>query len=260
MVAPEPSGRNRPLRQTFARYEMKYRLTPAQRVDVEGFQSRFTRLDPFTAACPGQRSLVRSLYFDDPAMTAFYEKIDGVARREKYRLRCYCDRPRSDQPVFLELKGRHDAQVYKHRAALRDEDRTLRDTSAAVRCATTRSLIGRLAPGPLRSRFLYDLERRRLRPLVLLDYRRRAYSGHLDPGLRLTFDEELEASRTDRLFPGSRSGSRRVEPGLALLEIKFSFYLPTWCHRMIRAFELQRVSFSKYCAAVETLGLAPRLE
>ena len=35
------------------------------------------------------RYLVRSLYFDTPSDRALREKIDGVDRREKFRIRCY---------------------------------------------------------------------------------------------------------------------------------------------------------------------------
>ena len=32
---------------------------------------------------------IRSLYFDDPQNTAYYEKLDGVEYRKKYRIRIY---------------------------------------------------------------------------------------------------------------------------------------------------------------------------
>ena len=35
------------------------------------------------------RYFIRSLYFDTPADTALREKIDGISRREKFRIRYY---------------------------------------------------------------------------------------------------------------------------------------------------------------------------
>lgn len=35
------------------------------------------------------RYFIRSLYFDNPADKALREKLDGVDRREKFRIRCY---------------------------------------------------------------------------------------------------------------------------------------------------------------------------
>src|SRR5574344_1363769 len=36
--------------------------------------------------------LISSLYFDDRDSTSFYEKMDGVLYRKKYRIRIYTDR------------------------------------------------------------------------------------------------------------------------------------------------------------------------
>ena len=45
------------------------------------------RLD---AHCRGGRPYnVRSLYFDDAFDSAYFDKVDGVAARDKYRLRIY---------------------------------------------------------------------------------------------------------------------------------------------------------------------------
>lgn len=52
-----------------------------------------TRLLPFMLKDPfGNRNnlyLVRSLYFDDINNSAYYEKLNGVEKREKYRIRIY---------------------------------------------------------------------------------------------------------------------------------------------------------------------------
>ena len=44
-------------------------------------------------AGPGGTYRVTSLYFDTPYDTALREKLDGVDRREKFRLRYYGERP-----------------------------------------------------------------------------------------------------------------------------------------------------------------------
>lgn len=49
----------------------------------------------------GGRYFVRSLYFDDLRDTALREKLDGVSRREKFRLRCYNG---DDSYLVLEVK------------------------------------------------------------------------------------------------------------------------------------------------------------
>ena len=46
---------------------------------------------------------VSSLYFDSPGREAYWEKLDGVRNRAKYRLRYYGDEPLG-QAAFMEIK------------------------------------------------------------------------------------------------------------------------------------------------------------
>ena len=62
----------------FDRYEFKYLLPQALREKVEAELGHFVDYDPFVASQPDLKYFVRSLYFDDPAYTAFYDKTDGL--------------------------------------------------------------------------------------------------------------------------------------------------------------------------------------
>ena len=53
---------------------------------------------------------VRSLYFDDVYNTAYYEKIDGLEKRKKYRIRLY---NLDKSYIILELKGKDGNLTYK---------------------------------------------------------------------------------------------------------------------------------------------------
>ena len=46
---------------------------------------------------------VRSLYFDDPNYVNYYEKIDGMKLRHKFRLRTYGKTCSQDVPIFLDI-------------------------------------------------------------------------------------------------------------------------------------------------------------
>ena len=66
------------------RHEWKIELSP---LDLLILRQRLRRvLQPDTHAVDG-RYLIRSLYFDTPEDRALREKIDGVSRREKFRIR-----------------------------------------------------------------------------------------------------------------------------------------------------------------------------
>ena len=102
----------------FSRFEVKYVLSNRLRDEIESELQFFLTLDPYVKEQPGKKYFVRSLYFDDPSWSHYYEKTDGMLHREKYRLRTYTDDPKLRCATFLEMKGRHDALVFKHRAPL----------------------------------------------------------------------------------------------------------------------------------------------
>lgn len=247
----EPSAVGSPLR--FARFEFKYVLPLSVRQEVEDELSYFLQFDPFVVNRPDNQYVVRSLYFDDPTYSAFTDKVDGLHSRYKFRLRTYAREPDSTVPIFLEIKGRHNNLVFKKRVALPTDNAALSKLSgtaladAIVECAPT---------GDVAEQFRYDLLRKSLRPVALIDYNRRPYVSKYDSTFRLTFDESLLASNEHRLFPSSSSSPRKILAGYTVLEVKFRHHLPSWFHRLIQTHELRRVSVSKICAGMEVLGLA----
>jgi len=99
----------------FARFEFKYVLRAQKRREVESDLLYFLEYDPFVENRDNHRYFVRSLYFDDPNFTAFHDKIDGLHSRSKFRLRTYTFDSKETAPIFLEIKGRHNNLVFKHR-------------------------------------------------------------------------------------------------------------------------------------------------
>ena len=234
----------------FSRFEFKYVLPKALRDEVESELLHFLELDPYVAEQPGHEYLVRSLYFDDPAQTAFHDKLDGLHTRSKFRLRTYSDDPQVGAPWFLEIKGRYNNLVFKHRAPV-VENGGPPDPSATD---ITKQLLALTEPGKVRDGFEFQVFRRGIRPQVLIDYLRRPYVSKYDPEFRITFDNHLRATATDRLFP-TRPASRRIVPGYTVLEVKFRYHVPSWFHRVLQAYELRRRSISKICEGMQTLGL-----
>ena len=232
--------------QFFGRFEIKYLISARVAGDIERDVSQFMELDPFCRDQPSHDYLVRSLYFDTPTLTAYYQKLDGVANRSKYRLRAYGAGP--DAPCFLEVKGRANNFSYKHRTLLSPQLRTrlnAQDWGWVLRHAIDGDMPARLSMHALR---------RRLRPNVVVEYARRPYISARDYRFRVTFDRQIVAARGTVLdAPAVRR--HRVLPDQSVLEIKFERTVPAWFQRLIGAYELQRLSISKYCRAVELLGL-----
>ncbi len=238
----------------FARFEFKYVLSAKKRKEVESDLFYFLDVDPFAKDIPDNRYFVRSLYFDDPVLSSHFDKIDGLKTRSKFRLRTYTRDLDDPAPKFLEIKGRHNNLVFKHRTPI-DGDGVnwcnIRGTALAE------TLLSKAQPSDIRDQFAYEFYRKRLQPVALIDYRRRPYVSKYDPGFRVTFDEELQVTHTDKLFPGHSVQPRWIMPGRTVIEVKFRHHLPSWFHRVIQAHELQRRSISKICSGLTALGISP---
>ena len=68
------------------RHEVKHEINYSDMLDIRRRLSAIARRDEH--AKEGKYH-IRSLYFDTPEDTALREKLLGVSKREKYRIRCY---------------------------------------------------------------------------------------------------------------------------------------------------------------------------
>lgn len=241
----------------FLRFEFKYLLRADVRRDVERELSHFMQLDPFVGDRPERKYFVRSLYFDSPEHAAYFEKIDGMVHRGKFRVRTYSRDASTPAATFLELKGRHDALVFKHRAELL---RAAGACFAAGQRVTGDEVLARTQEGTVLDRFRFEHERRRLQAQMLIDYDRRPYVSKYDAEFRLTFDDNLRATRTASLYPAPAETSRLVLPGYTIMEVKFRYHVPSWFHRILQSYDLRRQSLSKVCKGMETWRLHPHME
>ena len=242
----------------FNRYEFKYLLTLAMRQDIESELGHFMTFDPFVEQRQDRRYFVRSLYFDDPHYSAYYDKIDGLHTRSKFRVRTYTRAPSADNAIFLEMKGRTNNRVFKHRAKLANSyylnPATQRDSSAAE------AILKNTETSAVRDQFHFEAQRKRLQPIMVVDYHRRPYISKYDAEFRLTLDEQLRATPSNKLFPPVTESSRSVLRGYTIMEVKFRYHLPAWFHRIIQSYELQRLSISKICKSIEAWQIVPHLE
>ncbi len=238
----------------FLRFEFKYILPRELRVRIEKDIEPFMMLDPFVAEHNGHNYLVRSLYYDDAAFSSYYQKIEGVLLRSKFRLRTYSDTPKESGKVYLEIKGRYNSLVFKRRAAF--------DSAAPFSaCASITDEIVRATKGsPIGEQFAFALAQRKIEPIMLIDYTRRPYVSKYDPEFRLTLDDHLYGTVTDQLFPDHWDKRREFLVDSTVMEIKFRNAIPLWFHRIIKNYGLKRVSISKICRGMEACNLVPELD
>lgn len=91
------------------------------------------------------------------------------------------------------------------------------------------------------------------RPMVLVRYMRQAFEGNSENKVRVTFDRELAYCVTNR--PEVRLGGRGWQRNPftlngVILEIKFTNKYPAWLSQMVKYFNLEARSISKFGSSI----------
>lgn len=218
------------------RHELKYSISYAGYLAL---RSRLrAALQPDAHAGPDGRYTIRSIYFDTPDDLAMREKAEGLARREKFRIRYYND---DFSFLTLEKKVKHDALCMKTGARL---------TEAECRLLLAGNLEWmREHPQPLVRELRVKMQTQRLSPRVLVSYTREPYV--YGPGnVRVTFDSGIRSTLFHREFLESEVRDVPVAetPGELLMEVKYDRYLPDIVRMLIQEPEIRVQAFSKYGA------------
>ena len=228
------------------RHELKFILHGAWKKEFLD-QVQFGLL-PDPHAGPTGDYRVTSLYYDTDDFQAFYEKLDGVLRRRKFRLRTYGSGEETDPPYFFEIKHRYAQMISKERAKIPKE------------CAL-KLYENELSPHDIPSlvegfshSIAHQVENNHpfypLRPKVVVSYVRQAWIGRIDPSLRVTFDYNLSAHPPDDyLSAGVVNGQNFLPLDEVVLEVKFDHQLPRWLQRRLVSCGLRPVRYSKYVEA-----------
>jgi hypothetical protein len=192
---------------------------------------------------------VYSLYYDSASLQLYLDKLAGVERRVKVRLRAYVWSFDDGGPWFLEAKHKDGAAVAKRRLELAPgRIDPLRPASWDVL-------------GPEATPFLHARESLRLEATACVWYQREVLVSPAGD-LRVTWDTALRA-----LYPGEPMTRERLydqtraalDDTWAVLEIKAKQSLPAWLGELVRSAGLTSEPVSKYVRAVDTLGLSRKV-
>ena len=177
---------------------------------------------------------IRSLYFDDPADTALREKLDGINRREKFRIRYY---NLDTSVIHLEKKSKMNGLGAKATA-----DLTAQEAQAIVD--------GNLewmkdCDRPLVQELYYKMSTQGLKPKTIVDYTREAF--FYPPGnARVTLDYDIRTGLccTDFLNPDCVTVQAGDPP--VILEVKWDEFLPGIIRDAVQLTGRHTSAFSKY--------------
>lgn len=215
------------------RHEAKHLITAA---DVLVLRQRLDAVARPDAHAPNGVYHIRSLYFDTPRDTALREKLDGVSRREKFRIRCY---NHSADFIRLEKKVKNGGLGYKQSACL-----TAAETQALLNGQTDWMADD---PRPLVRELHAKMRTQLLGPKTLVDYLREPFV-YAPGNVRVTIDRDLRTALrcTDLLDPDCVTVP--AGDGTAVLEVKWDEFLPDIIRRAVQLSGCRTSAFSKYAA------------
>ena len=243
------------------RHELKYKISYPDYLAMRSRLRPVMKADPHASA--GGRYLVRSIYFDNLNDKALREKIDGVAKREKFRIRYYND---DLSYIVLEKKMKIGSLCLKCSAPITEEEcrKILSGGRSSVTDGGRSSAIdggcGSMRNGDLSFmkehpqelvRELYaKMTCQLLRPRVLVSYTREPFI-YQGGNVRVTFDSDIRTSLFHQEFLTKEAAgiSATDEPQDVYLEVKFDAFLPEVVQDLIRVKGIRQHAFSKYSAS-----------
>lgn len=181
--------------------------------------------------------LIRSLYFDNENSDAYYEKMDGVEYRKKYRIRIYNF---DDKFIRLECKYKHNNMTSK--------DQILIDKELCIKIIDGKIDEIDLTKDNLLRQFALDYRLNRLGPSIIVDYNRVAFTYHVSD-VRITFDSQIKSGMYNyNLFDKNATTYRVIDDNQMVLEVKFNEILPESIALILQTVPTFRQAFSKFAA------------
>jgi len=177
---------------------------------------------------------IRSLYFDTPSDTALREKLDGVSRREKFRIRCY---NHDTSVIHLEKKSKLAGLGNKQSADL---------TAQQVQKILNGDWDWMLTAEHGLIRELYSkMQFQQLRPKTIVDYTREPFV--YGPGnVRVTIDYDIRTGLNCTRFLDPQCPTVPAGDSPIILEVKWDQFLPDVIRSAVQLEDRRVSAFSKY--------------
>ena len=234
----------------FKRYELKYLLTREQKARV------LAAMEPHMALDRYGRTTIRNLYFDTDNYRLIRRSMEKPAYKEKLRIRSY-QLAGPDSTVFVELKKKYDAVVYKRRLALPEQlamawvgsgrggsDKFLEKKPGTGLPEGSPASCPDIPQTQICREIEYFMRfYGTLRPVVFLSYEREAYYSRDGSDFRITFDDHILCREHDLTLQKEAAGISLLDDGLVLMEIKCAGGIPLWMTRVLSEEHIYKTSF-----------------
>jgi hypothetical protein len=216
------------------RHELKHQINAADYAVLRARLRTVAKPDENAGADGGY--IIRSLYFDNYSDKAVVEKLSGLSKREKFRLRYYNG---DTSFIRLERKAKANRLSYKESAAITAEQ------CAALLAGDYECL--KQPDVPLLMELYTKIRYQNLRPRNIVEYHREAYKFHAG-NVRITLDSNIRVSNSVSGFLDPELVTIPAAEGI-VLEIKYDGFLPDIIRNIIGIGSRNQTEFSKYVVA-----------
>ncbi|MGJ8650170.1 MAG: polyphosphate polymerase domain-containing protein [Opitutaceae bacterium] len=204
--------------------------------------------------------LVRTIQLDNPSLSLHYAKEVEQLTRFKLRIRSYGTDGKA--PYFIELKRKMGELIVKSRSVVKSQyygADLFTDPGRHVPFSNEKEQMNYLD-------FVRISQEMGAKPILMVQYERESYMGRVEDYARVTFDTKVSYQMmngydfsvvNDRKWRhiDTQTGLRTDYPAF-ILELKSKMGIPRWMLDIVRSFNLVRVGFCKYSAALRLESLS----
>lgn len=218
------------------RHELKHYINFSDYISIKSRLRSIMHIDK--NANENNEYKIRSLYFDNVYDKALMEKVIGVPKRDKFRIRFYNN---NHEFIRLEKKSKIRGLCLKDSEKITKEEceKIINGDIEFLRDSNKKLFID-----------LYsEMKGNLLRPRTIVDYTREAYIYPMG-NVRITFDKSIRTGLNSiNMFDDNLPTIETIDNKYIVLEVKFDEFLPEVIRDIIQVKERRATSISKYEAA-----------
>lgn len=218
------------------RHELKHYINFSDYISIKSRLRSIMHIDK--NANENNEYKIRSLYFDNVYDKALMEKVIGVPKRHKFRIRFYND---NHEFIRLEKKSKIRGLCLKdsEKITKKECEKIINGDIEFLRDSNKKLFID-----------LYsEMKGNLLRPKTIVDYTREAYIYPIG-NVRITFDKSVRTGLNNiNMFDDNLPTIETIDNKYIVLEVKFDEFLPQIIRDIIQVKERRATSISKYEAA-----------
>ena len=214
------------------RHEIKHRISRSEDLVLSQRLAKLFKRDKYAGADGDYR--VTSLYFDTPYDGALREKLDGINRREKFRLRFY-----GTDTSFIRLEKKYKINGLCGKKSAR----ITKEQVQKLLCGDIGFLLD--TEEPLLMEFYSKIKGKGLGPKTIVSYDREAFLYEAG-NVRITLDRNIRTGLGNTNFPDIVIFMMTADDCETVLEVKYDAFLPEIVRMAVQGAGRQAGAYSKY--------------